>query len=172
MFKRALWLPAVITTHPPLPGSSAGKESACNAEDPGSIPGSGRSPGEENGYPLQYPGLKNSTDCIVHRGGKESHLFKSIQPSAYPFRERSTCVQATPREPRVPYSHHWDAVVWPALFIAWKSLSPPGAMWLSDLVYQWSQTPNLILENMLLYFFIREREEIKPFLHRKWHPLQ
>jgi len=36
------------------PGSSAGKESACNAGDPGSIPGSGRSPGEGIGYPLQY----------------------------------------------------------------------------------------------------------------------
>ena len=34
--------------------SSAGKESACSAEDPGSIPGSGRSPGEGIGYPLQY----------------------------------------------------------------------------------------------------------------------
>ena len=34
------------------PGGSEGKESACNTEDPGSIPGSGRSPGEENGYPL------------------------------------------------------------------------------------------------------------------------
>ena len=36
------------------PGSSAGKESACKARDPGSIPGSGRSPGEGIGYPLQY----------------------------------------------------------------------------------------------------------------------
>ena len=36
-----------------FPGSSAGKESVCNAEDPGSIPGSGRSPGEGIGYPLQ-----------------------------------------------------------------------------------------------------------------------
>ena len=44
-------------------GSSAGKESACNAGDPGSIPG--RSPGEEKGYPLQYSGLENSVDCIV-----------------------------------------------------------------------------------------------------------
>ena len=34
--------------------SSAGKESACNARDPGSIPGSGSSPGEGTGYPLQY----------------------------------------------------------------------------------------------------------------------
>ena len=36
-------------------GSSAGKESACNAGDPSLIPGSGRSPGEGIGYPLQYP---------------------------------------------------------------------------------------------------------------------
>ena len=37
-----------------FPGSSAGKESACNAGDPGSIPGLGRSAGEGIGYPLQY----------------------------------------------------------------------------------------------------------------------
>ena len=48
-----------------LPGSSAGKESACNAGDLGSIPGLGRSPGEGNAYPLQYSGLENSMDCIV-----------------------------------------------------------------------------------------------------------
>ena len=37
-----------------FPGSSAGKEYACNAEDPSSIPGLGRSPREGIGYPLQY----------------------------------------------------------------------------------------------------------------------
>ena len=42
---------------------SAGKESACGAEDVGSIPGLGRSPGEEQAYPLQYSGLENSMDC-------------------------------------------------------------------------------------------------------------
>ena len=45
---------------------SAGKESTCNAGDPSSIPGLGRSPGEGKGYPLQYSGLENSMDCIVH----------------------------------------------------------------------------------------------------------
>ena len=40
--------------HPCFPGSSAGKESACNAGDPNSTPGSGRSPEEGIGYPLQY----------------------------------------------------------------------------------------------------------------------
>ena len=44
----------------------AGKESACNAGDPGLIPGLGRSPGEEKGYPLQYSDLENSMDYIVH----------------------------------------------------------------------------------------------------------
>ena len=39
--------------------SSDGKESVCNAGDSGSIPGSGRSPGEDNGYPLQCSYLKN-----------------------------------------------------------------------------------------------------------------
>ena len=49
-----------------FPCVSAGKESACNAGDLGSIPGLGRSPGEGKGYPLQYTGLENSMDCIVH----------------------------------------------------------------------------------------------------------
>ena len=49
-----------------FPDSSVGKESACNAGVLGSIPGLGRSPGEGKGYPLQYSGLENSIDCIVH----------------------------------------------------------------------------------------------------------
>ena len=48
-----------------FPGNSEGKASACNAGDLGSIPGLERCPGEGNGYPLQYPGLENSMDCIV-----------------------------------------------------------------------------------------------------------
>ena len=49
-----------------FPRGSASKESACDAGDLGSIPGLGRSPGEGKGYPLQYSGLENSMDCIVH----------------------------------------------------------------------------------------------------------
>ena len=48
-----------------FPCGSAGKESACNAGDLGSIPGLGISPGEGNVYPLQYSSLENSMDCIV-----------------------------------------------------------------------------------------------------------
>ena len=45
-----------------FPGGSDSKESACNAEDLGSTPGLGRSPGEGNGYPLQYSCLENPVD--------------------------------------------------------------------------------------------------------------
>ena len=45
-----------------FPGGSDGKEYACNAGDPGSIPGSGKSPGGGNGNPLQYSCLENSMD--------------------------------------------------------------------------------------------------------------
>ena len=48
-----------------FPCGSAGKESACNVGDLGSVPGMGQSPGEGKGYPLQYSGLENSMDCIV-----------------------------------------------------------------------------------------------------------
>ena len=55
-----------------FPGGTDGKESACNATDLGSIPGSGRSPGGGHGNPLQYSCLENSVDretwqATVHR---------------------------------------------------------------------------------------------------------
>ena len=49
-----------------FPCGSTGKESTCNAGGLGLIPGLGRSPGEEKGYPLQDSGLENSMDYIVH----------------------------------------------------------------------------------------------------------
>jgi len=65
-----------------LPCGSAGKESACNAGELGSIPGLGRSPGEGKGYPLQYFGLENSMHCIVHGVAKSqtqlSHFHFTI----------------------------------------------------------------------------------------------
>ena len=53
-----------------FPCGSAGKESACNTGDLGSIPRLGRCPGECKGYPLQYSGLENSMNCPW--GHKES----------------------------------------------------------------------------------------------------
>ena len=57
-----------------FPGGSAGKESACNVGDQGSVPGLGRSPGEGKGYPLQYSDLENFMDCMVH-GVTESYTL-------------------------------------------------------------------------------------------------
>ena len=54
------------------PGGSGSKESACNEGDLSSIPGSGRSPGEENGNPLQYSCLENTMD----RGAWQATVHK------------------------------------------------------------------------------------------------
>ena len=70
-----------------FPGGSDGKESACNAGALSSIPGLGRSPGEGKGYPLQYSGLENSMDYIVHGVAKSrtqlsnfhSHVHKAVE---------------------------------------------------------------------------------------------
>ena len=67
-----------------LPGSSDGKESACNAGDLGWIPRSGRAPGEGNGYLLQYSCLENSMDggawqAPVHGVSKESFTAKAAE---------------------------------------------------------------------------------------------
>ena len=61
-----------------FPGGSDGKESACNAGDHGSIPGSGKSPGEGNGNPLQCSCLENSMDrgawWVTVRGVSRSRI--------------------------------------------------------------------------------------------------
>ena len=61
-----------------FPHSSVGKDSVCNAGDPGSIPGLGRFPGEGNGNPFQYSCLENSIDrgdwqAIVHGVARVGH---------------------------------------------------------------------------------------------------
>ena len=79
----------VYVSHPVLslgfPGSSVGKEFACNARDPSSIPGSGRSPGEGKGYPLQYSGLKNSVECIVYTVAKSRTRLSDFHFISCPF---------------------------------------------------------------------------------------
>ena len=61
-----------------FPDSSIGKESACNVGDPGLIPGLGRSPGEGNGYPLQYSGPENSMGYTVHGVAKNWTRLKDF----------------------------------------------------------------------------------------------
>ena len=70
-----------------FPGGSDGKESACNAGDLGSIPGSGRSPGEGNGNMLQYSCLQNSMDrgvwwSTVHGVSKSWAQLKQLSTSS------------------------------------------------------------------------------------------
>ena len=62
-----------------FPGGSAGKKSACNVGDLGSIPELGRSPGEGKGYPLQYSGLENPTNCIAHGVAKSQTPLSDFQ---------------------------------------------------------------------------------------------
>ena len=64
-----------------FPGGSNGKEFAYSAEDLGSVPGLGRSPGEGKGYPLQYSGLENSMDCIVHGVAKSQARLSNFHVS-------------------------------------------------------------------------------------------
>ena len=66
--------------------------STCNVGDLGSIPGLGRSPGE---YPLQYSGLKNSMDCIIHgvtksRAWLSKLHFHTFKTNSYFKKENST----------------------------------------------------------------------------------
>ena len=68
-----------------FPHSSVGKESACNAGDPGSIPGSGRSPREGNGNPLQYSCLENPMErgawqATVHGVTRVGHNLTTKSP--------------------------------------------------------------------------------------------
>ena len=81
-----------------FPGGSAGKESACNMGDLGSIHGLGRSPGEGNDYPLQYSGLENSMDYIVHGVTKsrtrlsDFHFHSDFKLSMSAFKSIRPCI--------------------------------------------------------------------------------
>ena len=75
-----------------FPDSSVGKESACNAGDPGSIPGLGRSAGKGKGYPLQYSGLRNSINCIVHGAAKSQTQLSDFHFHLIPNHRLETLV--------------------------------------------------------------------------------
>ena len=96
------------------------KKSACNAGDPSSIPGLGRSPEEGKGYPLQYSGLENSMDTYSPWGRKESDTTERLSLSLSPY------LEADGRA--VPQSSHlfplpWSQVVLTLIQILGTSLS-------------------------------------------------
>ena len=99
-------------------GGSAGKESACNAGDLGLIPGLGRSPGEGNGYPLQYSALENFMDCIVHGVLKSWRRLSDFYTHRQAWagqrtgnsREHSDCLILSPTgqtPPFPPFLEYW-----------------------------------------------------------------
>ena len=98
-----------------FPSSSAGKESTCNVGDLGSIPGLGRSPGEGKGCPLQYFGLENFMDCIVHGAAKsrtrlsEFHFhfsFLDFMPWACPIANRTLSRKQNRQQRSVAIKRH------------------------------------------------------------------
>ena len=91
------------------PGVSDGKESACNAGDPGSIPGLGRSPGEGNGNPLQYSCLENPMDRGAWQGVDHGIAKSQTQRSEEHFHAGKA-------------SHPWNHTVFVTLFLAYFTL--------------------------------------------------
>ena len=92
-------------------GSSYDKQSACNARDLSSIPGSGRAPGERNGYPFQYSCLEISMDrgawqATVHRGHKESDTTELITLSLSK-RHKNTNIIHVPGEHQTVRDFFW-----------------------------------------------------------------
>ena len=115
-----------------FPCGSVGKESASNLAGLGSIPGLGRSPEEGKGYPLQYSGLENSIDCIVHGVTKSwtqlselknKKLYYLPGPSHWPFyliitvslwlRLSFLCRWGDWHQKVVQRSHYWN---WSSIF--------------------------------------------------------
>ena len=93
-----------------FPGGSDGKASVCNAGDPGSIPGSGRSPGEGNGSPLWYSCLENPTDggawwATVHGVTKSWTGLSDVTFtfSLSPDIPKNNCIPFTSDEFRIGY---------------------------------------------------------------------
>ena len=113
----SFWIPL-----PASPCGSAGKESVCNAGHLGSITRLGRSLGEGKGYPLQYSGLENSMDCIVHR----------VEKSRKDPTERLSLLSL------LPLLHTWSRSVWAIHFI--DIVNDLGGLryWV---VASWAKTP-------------------------------
>ena len=90
-----------------FPCGSAGKESACNVGDLGSIPGLRRSPGEGKGYPLKYSGLDNSRDCKVH-GVAESDTTEQLSLSLW------TVAWQAPLSMEFSWQEYWSGLPLPS----------------------------------------------------------
>ena len=73
-----------------FPGSSAGKKSTCNAGDPGSIPGSGKSAGEEISYPLQYSWVSLVAQLVKNLPAMQETLVRFLGQENAPEKGKAT----------------------------------------------------------------------------------
>ena len=126
-----------------FPCVSAGKESTCNAGDLGLIPGLGRSPGEGKGYPLQYSGLENSMDCIVHEVTKSQ-----TEPSGFYFHNLSITVIGTVQSESRHVDFGWVIV------LASVSHTHPATPSFCFFFFSW----RLLLYNIVVVFVIHWQE--------------
>ena len=118
-----------------FPGGSDGKASAYNAGDPGSIPRSGRSPGEGNGNPLQYSCLENPTDT-VHRVAKSQTWLRDFTPRSERKRDLPRVLQQDSEGSRCDslWGVHRQGVRnqgWLCFALLWSVLKPWNAFILS-----------------------------------------
>ena len=105
-----------------FPYSSIGNESACNAGDLGSISGLGRSPAEGKGYPLQYSGLENSMNSIVHEITKSRTWLLLLQLSHFSRVHLCDPIDSSPPGSAVPGILQARTLEWVAISFsnAWK----------------------------------------------------
>ena len=95
---------------------SAGKESACNAGDLGSIPGSERSPGEGKGYPLQYSGLENAIIVDFPIAQMVKNLPAMQEMGVWSLGQEDTlekemAIHSSILDWRIPWTEAWQAIV-------------------------------------------------------------
>ena len=91
-----------------FPCGSAGEEFTCNAGDLGLIPGLGRSLGEGKSYPLQYSGLDNSLDCIVHGVAKSRACFEKLAGTNNIYSWQYQMTQGTQEVPQIRWNRYYS----------------------------------------------------------------
>ena len=96
-----------------FPDSSVGKESACNAEDPGSIAGLGRSPGEGIGYSLQYPWASLVAQLVKNPPAMQETWVRSLDWEDLP--EKGKATHSSILAWRIPWTVHRVAKSWTRL---------------------------------------------------------
>ena len=124
-----------------FPNSSAGKESACNAGDPGSIPGLGKSPGEGKGYPLQYSWISLLAQLVKNLPAMQETWVRSLGWED-PL-EKGTVTHSNVLAWRIPWT------VWGCKEFLLRSLSLACRRPSSPCVLTWSGLYGCVCPNLL-----------------------